>query len=311
LFVFRESISEIAGASTIYERQLQEKRQFYEEIERKKKEKEENELRGLPFKPSLNENSKKLIEKKLSTNSMGTTGGSASSSDVITRLTASSPLKHRGNHRRSASPSHGDDISIASSTNVHHDGHNYQSKEEIEGKLKPRKSIIMSEKELSSLFSRLSSKSEDHHGSSYYQIKYKNKVYKEVEEMEEIDENGKKTLKKKRKSLLDVKVSSKDMNNIIDRLSHSHTESSLHRALTKEDLLDSTVNLSKDHFRYPTSLHNSVNLNSTGNSNNSLGNEEEKQEGHRPSAEQQHPSYLTSDHVFSPQKQQNRTTVDS
>jgi hypothetical protein len=321
-FSFRDLPAEATGASTIYERQLQEKQQFYEEIERKKKEKEEMELRGLSFKPSLNINSKKLIEKKLSTNSMGATGGS-SASDVVSRLTAPSPTKPR-NHRRTASPFAGDDTSVASSTKVHGGPHHhYQSEEEREsgeggGKLKPRKSIIMSEKELSSLFSRLSSKSEDPHGSSYL---HSQKPENHEEENEEIDENGKKILKKKRKSLLDMKVSSKDMNSIVDRLSHSHTESSLHRSLTKEDVLDSTINLSRDHYRYPNSLHNSVNLNNTGGSSHSNGNEEEKgQQQH--SAAEQHPGYLTSDHVSgnyhlhqtiksssSPQKKSNRTII--
>lgn len=114
------------SAHNMYERQMNEVRRLQEELEKKKEEKTQEQLREATFAPNIPQSSKSLAKKKLSSHSIDTT------SDVYSRLTSPSAAAGEGN-------------GFASTSN-----HNIQVPPDQQ-----KRSLLLPEKVLTQVFTRL------------------------------------------------------------------------------------------------------------------------------------------------------------
>jgi hypothetical protein len=131
----------------LYERNMAEMRRKQEDLEKKKEQKTQEELKEATFAPHIPETSKVIAKKKLSSNTMG----GESSNDVYSRLTtATSPTAGYGGGI-------GNESSFTHSTSNYH--MNLSSSLTSQQQDQVRRGIILPEKVLSQVFERLATPS--------------------------------------------------------------------------------------------------------------------------------------------------------
>jgi hypothetical protein len=154
----RKLVQREASGHDLYERQMNEVRRQHEELEKKKEIQTQEELREATFAPHIPTTSKSLAQKKLSTQSMDTTGGA---SDVYSRLTSPSGVQVEGQ--------------FGSTSNYNISPHDSLQQQQA------KKGIILPEKVLNQVFTRLAvphvpSNDDEHHDDEHKKVVPKQEI---------------------------------------------------------------------------------------------------------------------------------------
>jgi hypothetical protein len=187
------------GDNDLYERNMSEMRRIQEELERKKEQKAQEELKEATFAPHIPETSKVIAKKKLSSNTMG----GESSNDVYSRLTtATSPTATFNGI--------GNESSFTHSTSNYH--MNLSSSLTSQQQDQVRRGIILPEKVLSQVFERLATPSV-------------NQMQEHIREAEQQQHNHNNHHEAPNSSTKKIVLPERQVDQIFNRLNHSRTMS--------------------------------------------------------------------------------------